>query len=157
MPILVPEGTVTSDCCPYIAIYETDTFFFIVSGVLVLPAWESHRGFVFAVGEYFPFTTFRRLIAHTRLTLSFLLHQGRLRRRPERFARRGESFGSRKWRIRERCLEYHRRRIATARLSNNAGPAQQRDRERDFARTYFSHLPRSAGRDCAYETEVHYW
>jgi|TARA_B110000967_G_scaffold208393_1_gene260416 hypothetical protein len=27
-------------------------------------------------GKYFPFTTFRRLIAHTRLTLSFLSQEG---------------------------------------------------------------------------------
>ncbi len=33
LPILVPEGTITSalTVCPYIAIYKTDTFFFIAS------------------------------------------------------------------------------------------------------------------------------
>jgi energy-coupling factor transporter ATP-binding protein EcfA2 len=40
-------------------------------------------------GKYFPITTFRRLIAHTRLTLSFL-HQAR--------ARCGSRTGSRNWR-----------------------------------------------------------
>jgi hypothetical protein len=38
-----------------------------------VPTYASVAGGAgFVLGEYFPFTTFRRLIAHTRLTLSFL-------------------------------------------------------------------------------------
>ena len=73
--------------CPYIAPYKTDTLFYLSQDVLSSNARADHlnervvfleaglgraRDAAQIAGKYLPFTTFRRLIAHTRLTFLFL-------------------------------------------------------------------------------------